>query len=61
MDIFIEYMIKRRKDTKDMLFAAGFILLALLVTIALFALMMYMAAQGVSWAFSIGFLMVAFA
>lgn len=61
MDIFMEYMIKRRKDTKDKLFAAGFILLALLVTIALFALMMYMAAQGVSWAFSIGFLMVAFA
>ncbi len=61
MDIFMEYMIKRRKDTKDKLLIAGIIVLASIVTLLLFALMMFMATQGISWAFSIGFLCVAFA
>ena len=61
MDIFMEYMIKRHKDTKDKVIIAGLIILALIVTFALFAVMMFMATQGISWAFSIGFLCVAFA
>lgn len=61
MDIFMEYMIKRHKDTKDKIIIAGLIFLAILITLVLFAVMMFMAAQGITWSFSIGFLCVAFA
>lgn len=58
MDVFMEYMIQRKRDTKDKLMIAGIILLAIILTFVLFFVMMVLAANKVNL-FSIGLLFVA--
>ncbi len=65
MDLFLEYLVQKKRDTKDKLIIAGVILAAILLTVALLCLMMVirfntsaesMVGQTV---FSIGLLLVA--
>lgn len=60
MDVFMEYMVKKQKDGKDMAVIGGIVALGLFITLAVFYLILYFGAQGVSFAFSLGFILVVF-
>lgn len=67
MDIFMEYLVAKKKDTKDKLIIAGIIAAGVVVSLAMFALMLIVAlamAQAQSstgtFTFSIGFVLVLF-
>lgn len=59
MDVFIEYMLKRKKDGKDIAIISVIVAAGVIITIAMIALMFALALTGVSMAFSIGFVLVA--
>ncbi len=65
MDLFMEYLVQKKKDTKDKLLITGLILGGIILTIVLFYLMLVVRvnseAQSVigQMVFSIGFLLVA--
>lgn len=54
MDIFMEYMVKKKKETRDYLFAVSMLLLALLTSIVI----LYLAAFVVSYTMGLEFLLV---
>lgn len=71
MDIFMEYLVAKKKDTKDKLIIAGIIAAGVVVSLAMFALMIFVAlvmANAVAEqqnpvgtvSFSIGFVLVLF-
>lgn len=64
-DICMEYMIKKKKDKKDILFIAGILTAGVIISLVLFAVMYaaaiaLMAQQIAGFAFSIGFVIIAF-
>lgn len=64
MDVYMEYMIKHKKETKDYLIVGGIIFLAVILSIALLAVIFAAAyalagSQISSFAFSIGFVLIA--
>ena len=67
MDIFMEYLVAKKKDTKDKLIIAGIIAAGVVISLAMFALMLILAlamAQSENpigtFTFSIGFVLVLF-
>lgn len=70
MDIFIEHLVPKKKDTKDKLIITGIIAAGVVVTLLLLALILVVAFAAAgqekmrsfsSMAFSIGFVLIAFA
>lgn len=67
MDIFMEYLVAKKKDTKDKLIIAGLIAAGVVVSLAMFAAMLIVALamakaenQMGTFTFSIGFVLVLF-
>lgn len=60
MDVFMEYMVKKKKEGKDIAIVSVIIFFASLITIAGLLAIMAFSAQGISFAFSLGLVLLAF-
>lgn len=58
-DLFMEYMVKRRYDTKDKVIVAALVFGGVILSLLIFLVAMYFTATGVSMAFSIALLVIA--
>lgn len=58
-DVFIEYMIKKKKDRKDIAIISLIVFGGIIISLVLFALMFALALNGLNMTFSVGLLLVA--